>query len=135
MGDQRRVAQSVTPQIDKHEMGVWEGCLQKAGEREHPYGRSLHAVDEEDAMFPQPEGDAEGGYSYHGASSVNSRAPLASMNGPGEDHEHEPLFDGDEELERIQHQSTNGNGAQGQTELVPYAHRDLKPGYVGMNSV
>ena len=43
--------------------------------------------------------------------------------------------DGDEELERIQHQSTNGNGAQGQTELVPYAHRDLKPGYVGMNSV
>ena len=98
-------------------------------------GTPRHSVDEEDAMFPQPEGDAEGGYSYHGASSVNSRAPLASMNGPGEDHEHEPLFDGDEELERIQHQSTNGNGAQGQTELVPYAHRDLKPGYVGMNSV
>ncbi|KAH9945350.1 Pkinase-domain-containing protein [Epithele typhae] len=85
---------------------------------------------EDDEMFPQPEGDGEGGYSYHGASSTSSRAPLVSQNGPGEDHEHEPLFDGDEELERLQHGGANGHAASGQTELVPYAHRDLKPGNV-----
>ena len=93
-------------------------------------GTPRHSEDD-DQMFPQPEGDAEGGYSYHGGGmSTGSRAPLISHNGPGEDHEHEPLFDGDEELDRIQHEGTNGRAEPGQTILVPYAHRDLKPGYV-----
>ncbi|KAJ2988907.1 hypothetical protein NUW54_g8961 [Trametes sanguinea] len=42
----------------------------------------------------------------------------------------EMVFDGDEELERLQHQGANGNAHSGETELVPYAHRDLKPGNI-----
>ena len=89
---------------------------------------SLSGDEDEDGMFPQPEGDAEGGYSYHGAGGSSSRAPLVSKDrrqGSGE--EHEPIFGGDEELDRIQHEG--GNGHASETELVPYAHRDLKPGY------
>ena len=79
--------------------------------------------DEDDEMFPHPEGDADGGYSYHGPGS-GANVPLISKNRPDE---HDTIFDGDEELNRIQH--ANGNAASGETELVPYAHRDLKPGY------
>ena len=92
-------------------------------------GSPRHSEDE-DEMFPHPEGDADGGYSYHGGPSTSSRVPLVNKNGPGMEHEHEPLFDGDEELERLQHEGANGNASAAQTELVPYAHRDLKPGYV-----
>ena len=35
------------------------------------------------------------------------------------------VFDGDEELES---HLPNGNADPSQTEVVPYAHRDLKPG-------
>ncbi|KAI0787851.1 Pkinase-domain-containing protein [Fomes fomentarius] len=83
-----------------------------------------NSVDEEDEMFPHPEGDGEGGYSYHGPGS-SANVPLMSKNRP---EDNEPIFDGDEELDRIQHQ--NGKANSGQTELVPYAHRDLKPGNV-----
>lgn len=83
-----------------------------------------NSVDEDDEMFPHPEGDGEGGYSYHGPGS-SANVPLMSKNRP---EDNEPIFDGDEELDRIQHQ--NGKANSGQTELVPYAHRDLKPGYV-----
>ncbi|KAI0687663.1 Pkinase-domain-containing protein [Cytidiella melzeri] len=83
--------------------------------------------DEDDEMFPHPEGDAEGGYSYHGPSSRSSSAPLMSKQSTMDDG---VVFDGDEELSHIQ-QSGAGNGAAaGQKELVPYAHRDLKPGNV-----
>ena len=83
-------------------------------------------------MFPQPEGDADGGYSYHGAGN-SSKIPLMSKDrSQGSGLEHEPIFDGDEELERLQQES--GNGHAGETELVPYAHRDLKPGYVRIAS-
>lgn len=81
--------------------------------------------DEDDGMFPHPEGDGEGGYSYHGPGS-GANVPLMSKNRPSE---HETIFDGDEELDRVQH-GANGNAAPGETELVPYAHRDLKPGCV-----
>ena len=77
-------------------------------------------------MFPHPEGDGEGGYSYHGPGS-GANVPLMTRDRP---EEHEAIFDGDEELARMQHESANGNAQSGQTELVPYAHRDLKPGYV-----
>ncbi|OJT03708.1 Serine/threonine-protein kinase ppk13 [Trametes pubescens] len=81
-----------------------------------------HSEDEDDEMFPHPEGDADGGYSYHGPGSA-ANVPLMSKDRPQDD----VVFDGDEELSRIQHE---GNGNAEHTELVPYAHRDLKPGNV-----
>ncbi|KAI0705781.1 Pkinase-domain-containing protein [Cerioporus squamosus] len=82
---------------------------------------------EEDEMFPHPEGDGDGGYSYHGPGS-GANVPLMTRDRP--EDEHETIFDGDEELNRIQHDGANGNAQPGQTELVPYAHRDLKPGNI-----
>ena len=80
--------------------------------------------DEEDEMFPQPEGDGEDGYSYGPAVNV----PLMTKHRM--EDEGNVVFDGDEELSRVQ-QNANGDAEPGQTELVPYAHRDLKPGYAG----
>ncbi|KAI0805987.1 kinase-like domain-containing protein [Irpex lacteus] len=74
----------------------------------------------EDEMFPQPEGDAEGGYSYHGPSSRSASAPLISK---------QSTLD-DDELSHIQQNGRQNGAASGDTELVPYAHRDLKPGNV-----
>ncbi|KAF5342585.1 hypothetical protein D9611_001799 [Ephemerocybe angulata] len=70
--------------------------------------------DDRDERFPQPEGDAEGGYSYDGAS-----VPLVTKHRIEE--EHDIVFDGDEEAE--QHDGPA-------LEIIPYAHRDLKPGNV-----
>ncbi|KIM36166.1 hypothetical protein M413DRAFT_449359 [Hebeloma cylindrosporum] len=71
-----------------------------------------------DERFPQAEGDAEGGYSYDGPSST---VPLVTKHQVEE--EGEVVFDGDEELENAQ----QGNST---LEVVPYAHRDLKPGNI-----
>ena len=84
-----------------------------------------HSDDEEDEMFPHPEGDSEGGYSYHGPARQSS-VPLVTKRRPQE--EGETIFDGDEELTRIQQSRLENGNASGETELVPYAHRDLKPG-------
>lgn len=85
-------------------------------------GTPRHSLDDDEnsGMFPHPEGDAEGGYSYHS----NGDAQSASMPLMGNDRDNEPVFDGDEELARIQ----ESEGHSGEMELVPYAHRDLKPG-------
>ncbi|KAH8100052.1 Pkinase-domain-containing protein [Cristinia sonorae] len=83
--------------------------------------------DEEDELFPQPEGDGDGGYSYHGAGSSRSTVPLVTKSRPDEG---ETIYDGDEELSRIQRDAARDNAHTGETELVPYAHRDLKPGNV-----
>lgn len=83
--------------------------------------------DDED-MFPHPEGDSEGGYSYHGSGGKSGRSsavPLMTKHRAQD--EGETIYDGDEELARIQREG--GRGHEGETELVPYAHRDLKPGY------
>ncbi|KAI0635797.1 Pkinase-domain-containing protein [Trametes polyzona] len=93
--------------------------------RRSPSQSPRHSVEEEDEMFPHPEGDADGGYSYHGPGS-SANVPLMSKNRPQDDL----VFDGDEELTRMQHEGANGNASSGQTELVPYAHRDLKPGNI-----
>jgi serine/threonine kinase 16 len=82
-----------------------------------------HQEDEDDEMFPQPEGDGEDGYSYGPAVNV----PLMTKHRV--EDEGDVVFDGDEELMNIQQ---NGNAETGQTELVPYAHRDLKPGYANL---
>ncbi|TFK84266.1 Pkinase-domain-containing protein [Polyporus arcularius HHB13444] len=70
--------------------------------------------EEDDEMFPHPEGDGEGGYSYHGPSS-GSNVPLMTRDRP--EDEHKTIFDGDEELNRIQRDGANGNAQPGQTEL------------------
>ncbi|KAF9813515.1 hypothetical protein IEO21_05552 [Rhodonia placenta] len=57
-----------------------------------------------------------------------SSVPLMSSHRPTESREQ--IFDGDEELAQIQQEGTSQNGEAGQTEIVPYAHRDLKPGNV-----
>ncbi|KAH9481754.1 Serine/threonine-protein kinase ppk13 [Psilocybe cubensis] len=75
--------------------------------------------EDDDARFPQAEGDAEGGYSYDGGASASM--PLVSRR--LQDEEPDVVFDGDEEVENAQQQ---GNAL----EIVPYAHRDLKPGNV-----
>jgi serine/threonine kinase 16 len=83
-----------------------------AGQRDHS------DEEDEDERFPQPEGDADGGYSYDTAS-----VPLVTRNQVEE--EGEVVFDGDEEAAEIAGSSSSGVG-----EIVPYAHRDLKPGLV-----
>lgn len=82
-----------------------------------------HSEDEE--MFPHPDGDADGGFSYDGAAGGSS-VPLMTKSRLEEE---ETIFDGDEELKQIQ-QNGKARADDGQSELVPYAHRDLKPGYV-----
>ena len=85
--------------------------------------------DEDDEMFPQPEGDAEGGYSYHGPAGRSAASvPLISNQSTLDDEN--VVFDGDEELSHIQQNGGQNGAAAGETELVPYAHRDLKPGCV-----
>ncbi|KLO06099.1 Pkinase-domain-containing protein [Schizopora paradoxa] len=81
--------------------------------------------DEDDELLPHPEGDADGGYSYHGSDNGAS-VPLVTKRAVQE--EGEVVFDGDEELPG--HGVPNGNVDPSKTEVVPYAHRDLKPGNV-----
>ncbi|PPQ95751.1 hypothetical protein CVT26_015877 [Gymnopilus dilepis] len=83
-------------------------------------GKAKALDDEDDERFPQAEGDAEGGYSYDGPS---ASVPLVTKHRVDEG---DVVFDGDEELEHIQ-QDGEGNPA---SEVVPYAHRDLKPGNI-----
>ncbi len=74
---------------------------------------------DDDERFPQAEGNEDGGYSYD--SSVN--VPLVTRHRVEE--EGDVVFDGDEELSRAE--------ASGTGEIIPYAHRDIKPGYVLSN--
>ena len=87
-------------------------------ERRPRPNRQAAADDDNDERFPQPEGDAEGGYSYDGAS-----VPLVTKHRV--EMEHDVVFDGDEELE-------HHDGPP--LDVIPYAHRDLKPGCVFITS-
>lgn len=75
--------------------------------------------DDEDERFPQPEGDAEGGYSYD-TNDTSASVPLVTRQKV--EDEGEVVFDGDEEAAEAVVDSSSGG------EIVPYAHRDLKPG-------
>ncbi|KAF8813357.1 other/NAK protein kinase [Phlegmacium glaucopus] len=77
--------------------------------------------EDDDERFPQAEGDAEDGYSYDG-SGHGSSVPLVTKHQVEDEPENDIVFDGDEEL---QHQQANSTLA-----VVPYAHRDLKPGNI-----
>ena len=68
------------------------------------------------------EGDGEGGYSYGAGDGAS--IPLVAKHAV--EDEGDVVFDGDEEL--ANHGMSNGNTDPSQTELVLYAHRDLKPG-------
>jgi serine/threonine kinase 16 len=82
-----------------------------------PAGDAEHEDDDDnDERFPQAEGDAEGGYSYDGASASR---PLVTRHEV--DEEGEAVFDADEEAGVP---VPDGEAP----EIVPYAHRDLKPG-------
>jgi len=87
---------------------------------------SRHSVDDDDAdhMFPQPEGDEEGGFSYHAGGSSGPSVPLVTRR---KVQEGDVVFNGDEELAERQ---PDPSAPTGETEHVPYAHRDLKPGWV-----
>lgn len=78
-----------------------------------------HEDDHDDQLLPQPEGDAEGGYSYDGAS-----VPLITRRHV--ESQGDVVFDGDEELEQLNTDQPPEEGSK--TEIVPYAHRDIKPG-------
>lgn len=75
--------------------------------------------DERNQMLPEPEGDDEGGFSYDGAGGKG--VPLLAKNRV---EQGDVIFDGDQEL------ADSLPTPDGEGELVPYAHRDLKPGYV-----
>jgi serine/threonine kinase 16 len=79
--------------------------------------------DDDDARFPQPDGDGEGGYSYGTDGTSGADVPLMSRHHE-EDSGGEVVFDGDDELERKAEELPAG--AKG--DVMPYAHRDLKPG-------
>ena len=81
-----------------------------------------HHADEVDELFPHPEDDNEGGYSYCKPSLSVPLMPKHRVEGEGD-----TIFDGDEEESAIE-AAQNGNVPQGKSEHVPCAHRDLKPG-------
>ena len=87
-----------------------------ASSSQTPSGPGNDEDHEENEGFPQPEGDSEGGYSYMPGKSTSDAAsvPLVSRR---------PLDNGDVIFDHDQDSPQNGSG-----ELVPYAHRDLKPG-------
>jgi len=99
-----------------------------------PSARGEDDDDEQDVGLPEPEGDSEGGYSYGGGGSM----PLVPRNkkGRGKGRGVDVLFDGDEELERLNAPPAPETGVSDhlppstKTELVPYAHRDIKPANV-----
>ncbi|KAI0319206.1 protein kinase [Amylostereum chailletii] len=92
-----------------------------AGSSKRTPARAPHSDEDDDAdeMFPHPEGDAAGGYSYGGEGDTSASVPLVSRQRMDEG---DVVFDGDEEV------TPSGNAGAG--EIVPYAHRDLKPGNV-----
>ncbi|KAG9038734.1 hypothetical protein FS837_001194 [Tulasnella sp. UAMH 9824] len=94
-----------------------------------PPSRQEHHDDEDShdqtALLPEPEGDGEDGFSYHGRSSRGAPLPIRA---PKVQRGVETVFDGDEELENLQQAAKDS--PPGSTELVPYAHRDIKPANV-----
>ena len=98
---------------------------------------------EDDHSFPEPEGDADGGFSYGG--SVPLVPPKNKKGGGKGKSKPAVVFDGDEELEQLNARqpmldggntahddgSPNGEVPAGMKRMhVPYAHRDIKPGNV-----
>ena len=92
------------------------GSGQPSTRRQPPEDSGRHSDDDE--RFPQAEGDGEDGYSYQ-----SSSIPLVSRHQAAEDAD--VIFEDHEDASQVE----QGNGDPSKTEHVPYAHRDLKPGY------
>ena len=90
-----------------------------------------HSDDEyDDEGFPQPHGDEEGGYSYHNSGAVPLSNKLPSKKGRGGGGgEESGLMNGDPADLEV-HRSSPAPGGSSETELFPFAHRDMKPGNV-----
>ncbi|TFY80826.1 hypothetical protein EWM64_g3188 [Hericium alpestre] len=92
--------------------------------------RAAHSThtreDEEDELFPHPEGDADDGYSYGGGGGRSNNTATVPLVTKSRLDEGDVVFDGDEEAGgSIDHGRAGATG-----EAVPYAHRDLKPGNI-----
>ncbi|TFK23606.1 other/NAK protein kinase [Coprinopsis marcescibilis] len=85
-------------------------------QRSKPSNSNADDDDDNDARFPQPEGDSEGGYSYD--------TPAAPLMGKHRALDNEVLFD--DQGESSQQPANDGPPL----DIVPYAHRDLKPGNI-----
>jgi serine/threonine kinase 16 len=93
---------------------------QSNGTSSHQRGTGERHSDD-DERFPHPEGDGDDGYSYGSAVNV----PLVTKHRM-EEEEGDVIYDGDEELAQLEQNSKAEE--VGRNELLPYAHRDLKPG-------
>ena len=89
-----------------------------------------HSDDEDDEGFHQPRGGGEGGYSYQtsGAIPLSNKPPNKKGRGTGGEEE-SGLMDGDPADLEV-HGSSPLPVGSGETELFPFAHRDMKPGNV-----
>lgn len=89
-----------------------------------------HSDDEEDGGFPQAHGDAEGGYSYHNSGAIPLSTKPQSKKSRGAGGEEESGLMNDDPADLEVHRSSPTPGGSGETELFPFAHRDMKPGNV-----
>lgn len=89
-----------------------------------------HSDDEDDQGFPQAHGDEEGGYSYHNSGAMSLPTKLPSKKGRGAGGEEESGLMGGDPVDLEVHRSSPAPGGSGETELYPFAHRDMKPGNV-----
>ena len=95
--------------------------MQNGNRRGGPVSHHDDDDDDDDELLPHPDGDGDGGYSYgddHGSS-----VPLVQKHALDEG---DVIFDGDESL--AHHGTGNGTADSNELEVVPYAHRDIKPG-------
>lgn len=107
-----------------HSYRVRPGASQLAqanGSPRHPQPISQRRHSDDDERFPQPDDDGEGGFSYDAGVTV----PLVTKHRVDEG---DVVFDGDQELDNTRQEGDS------EGELVPYAHRDIKPGYVNFVS-
>ena len=89
-----------------------------------------HHSDDEDDGFPQAHGDEEGGYSYHKSGAIPLSTKLAGKKGRGAGGEEESRLMNDDPVDLEAHRGSPAPGGSGETELFPFAHRDMKPGNV-----
>lgn len=89
-----------------------------------------HSDDEEDHGFPQAHGDEEGGYSYHNSGTVPLSTKLPSKKGRGAGGEEESSLMNGDPVDLEVHRTSPAPGSSKETELFPFAHRDMKPGNV-----
>jgi serine/threonine kinase 16 len=105
-----------------HSLSNANGAPRLSGEQHRP------SIDDDDdnGTLPMPHGDEDDGYSYHGAIPLVNKHGSRGRKGSGGDEEVHLMNSGDSHSNHeLPDASDHANGA---TELLPYAHRDMKPG-------